>query len=282
VARDLIPIVEVVDDTAGRRHLVVIFATTTTTATTASATATLALGCTTATAFATIALATTPVVAAEVSPSRARTGVAIGPGTARSSRTRSAIAFACRWRGTSGRPAVAATPTSAEVTTTGRTSAAWAAALRSSTATRRSSGSGGALFLCCTIDPYAAPVDLRTVELERVLGSCFVGVRDEAEPTGTTGIPVQDDASISHVPELGKDLLEALVVHRPRQAADEQFCRHLSSLLDPGVSLAPYSQGTDADCQRQPRVASERRNCFHARGAGLNFPSARIERSRSM
>jgi hypothetical protein len=89
--------------------------------------------------------------------------------------------------------------------------------------------------------------------LERVLGSFFARVRDEAEPARTTGISVQDDAGICHVTELGEHLLEAIVVHRPRQAADEQFCRHLSLLLDPGDSSAPSFQGTDADCQRQPQ-----------------------------
>jgi hypothetical protein len=218
----------------------VILATAATTATTATATATLALFALGASAFTTVALATTPVV---ISP-RSRTC----PSTARWSSTRraSAVTFARRRRCSSRRPCVAPTT---EVSTAAWTPTAWTAAVRS-----WSTWSGRALFLLCTIDPYAAPVDLRTVELlERVLGSFFGGVRDETKPTGTTGIPVQDDASISHVTELGEHLLEAFVVHRPRQAADEQFCRHLSPLLDPGVSSAPYSQGTDADCQRQPR-----------------------------
>jgi hypothetical protein len=237
----------------------VLFAAAATTTTTATATAALAtLGWALASAFTTIAVATTPIIAAKITPSttRARTSIATRrPSTSRSARTRRrgcTIAIARRWS-PSRRPAFT---TAAEITTPSRTSA-WTAALRPwtrTTRTTRTTGSGGTLFLGCTIDPDAAPVDLRTIELlERVLGSFFAGVRDEAEPARTTRVPVQDDAGIRHVTELGEHLLEAIVVHRPRQAADEQFCRHLSPLLDPGVSSAPSFQGTDADCQRQPR-----------------------------
>jgi hypothetical protein len=118
------------------------------------------------------------------------------------------------------------------------------------------------------IDPYPTSIDLGAVECERLLGALSIGVRDEPEPTGLAGISVQDDAGIGHVTELGEHLLEALVVHRPRQAADEQFCRHLSASRSRG-SFAPFSQGTDADCQRQPTGCVGRRN----------FSGARIEQS---
>jgi len=88
------------------------------------------------------------------------------------------------------------------------------------------------------VDPNASAVDLLAVERERLLGPLVGGVGDEPESTGTTSLSIQDDPGIFQVTESGKHFLEALVVHRPRQAADEQFCRHLSAFSIRG-SFAP-------------------------------------------
>jgi hypothetical protein len=177
-------------------------ATPTPAATTPTAPATLALAPAAAVA---IASATTAPVVVELSAPAAAAATEVATTT------------------TAAAAATTAAATAATATTATEVSRAAAAALTSRAAP------AAPLLLLRPIDPDTAPVDLLAVELEGLLGPLGVGVGDEAEPTGTTSLSIQDDAGIRHVTKFGEHFLEALVVHCPRQAADEQFCRHLSA-----------------------------------------------------